>query len=279
LAKPVNDKVKPAEAAGQAAPAAGKAVPFGTGPRHRRRWLVLVDLLIAALALSGLYLVISPIVIHALQDRLTRELVDSYNKGDGTIIIDQNYLEISGEEVLYPDATEPTTAVTGSSGETSGQTSQPASSPAPTPVPAPVRVTIKAIGRILIPSINVDMPVTEGSTSANLRVAIGHFSESADFGQSGNCILFGHRMYTYGRHFNRLGEVKIGQQIILEDKKNRYVYEVDQIDTILPEQLVSELFAPVSGSRIMLVTCTPVRVASHRLLVKGKLVSTEPLNP
>jgi sortase A len=240
--------------------------------RRPKPWMILMDSLIVILVVAGLYLVLRPVIIHLLQDNLTRQLEQAYDQGDGTIVIEPDYLEVPGEEVQYPEAVEtsPTTAATGST--TTG--SETAATSAET---APAKVTIRAIGRIIIPSIAVDMPVAEGATVYNLRVAIGHYSNSAGLGQEGNCILFGHRMYTYGRHFNRLGEMTVGQQIILEDKKNRYTYEVDEIDTILPEELLDIMYTPVEGSRVMLVTCTPIRVASHRLLVKGKLISTEPL--
>jgi sortase A len=258
-------------------------IPASVAPAYRKRrkaWQIALDSLIVLLFIGGLYLVLQPIVLHLMQDNLTRQLSEAYGDGEGTIVVDPGYLAVPGEDVYYSegDVTTPSTvnsSTTPVSSQT-GETTVPAS-PSATPTPQPARVTIKAIGWISIPSINCSMPIAEGATRVNLRVAIGHYSNSAGIGQPGNCILFGHRMYTYGRHFNRLGEVIVGQQIILSDKQFRYTYEVDEIDTVLPDQVLDEMYAPVEGSRIMLITCTPIRVASHRLLVKGKLVSTEPL--
>ncbi len=249
-------------------------------PRKRkfRPVLLILDILIVVMAVSGLYLILKPIVIHKLQDNMTSELIDAFEQGDGTIMIDPTALEVEGEEVEYVDEYETFMTATSSSDSSVSSVSEttvPTQAPSPTPLPA--KVVVKAIGRIKIPAINLNMPIAEGSTRYNLRVAIGHYSASADFGQPGYSIFLGHRMYTYGRHFNRLGEVKTGDKIIIEDKNYRYTYQVDQIDTILPAELIAALNTQTQEARIMLVTCTPVRVASHRLLVKGKLISTEAL--
>ncbi|MEA4888090.1 MAG: class D sortase [Clostridiaceae bacterium] len=241
--------------------------------KKRTPLLIILDILIIAMAAVGLYLIIKPMVIHWQQDRMTQNLLQNYENGDGTIYLDPSALIVDGEDVDYFSDNEPTVTT-----DTSLDPSLPSESALPSPTPAPAKVVIKAIGRIRIPCINVDMPIAEGSTVYNLRVAIGHYSNSVGLGQVGNSIFLGHRMYSYGRHFNRLNEVAIGDMIIIEDKTNRYTYTVDQIDRILPSELVTEFNAPVEGSRITLVTCDPIRVASHRLLVKGVLTSTEPLS-
>ncbi len=243
--------------------------------KKRTPLLIILDVLIIAMAAVGLYLIIKPMVIHWQQDRLTQDLMQNYENGDGTILLDPTALVVDGEDVDYFSDNEPTTAA-----ETSRDPSLPSESalPSPSPTPAPAKVVIKAIGRIRIPCINVDMPIAEGSTVYNLRVAIGHYSNSVGLGQVGNSIFLGHRMYSYGRHFNRLNEVAIGDIIIIEDKTSRYTYTVDKIDRVLPSGLAAEFNTPVEGSRITLVTCDPIRVASHRLLVKGVLTSTEPLS-
>ncbi len=231
-------------------------------PKKKRRkptpMAIFIDAFIVVLVVTGLYLILEPIYIHYMQDQLTDSLISNYENGDGTIIIDPNAFAVPGEEPDY--------------------TVESSSAAVLTPTPAPAQVVIKAIGRIAISRIKIDMPIAEGATKYNLRVAIGHYTKSVAAGQPGLAIYFGHRMYDYGRHFNRLGEVVIGDLIIVEDKENRYTYQVDKIDTVLPGDLGASFVAPPDGeSRIMLVTCTPIRVASHRLLVKGTLIKTEGL--
>lgn len=260
----------------------------GQARKKRKPVLVMLDLLIVVLALTGLALILKPIINHRQQDQVSQELLDNFYHGDGTVTFDPNQLVVDGEDIEYfndfddyetaPTTTQPTdtTYTTQPGGPT-----KPSPDLSPTPVPtstkAPEKVVVRAIGRIEIPDINVNMPIAEGTSKYNLRVAIGHYTPSAPLGQAGRSVLLGHRMYTYGRHFNRLGEMKIGDTIIIENKQYRYTYTVDKIDRILPYDLLKEIYAPVSGSRIMLVTCDPIRVASHRLLVRGELTKTEPI--
>jgi sortase A len=254
------------------------------GPRRRRRRPILyvVDVLILAMAVTGIYLIARPTIVHMQQDQLSSQLLEMLSTAtdddetEATILLDPNALIVDGEDLEYVEAYEDFS--TSQSTTLDPANSDPtASGPTAAPTAAPAKVVVKAIGRIQIPRISLTMPIAEGATIYNLRVAIGHYTPSAPLGQPGRTVLFGHRMYTYGRHFNRLNEMEVGDTIVIEDKKNRYTYTVDQIDRILPADLLKEIYAPVTGSRIMLVTCDPIRVASHRLLVKGVLTATESL--
>ena len=234
--------------------------------RKSRPVIILLDVLIVLLVLAGIYFLLEPEYLHCQQDRMTQDLMNAYDGGEATILIDPNAYAVPGEEPVIDE----TYGTVSTDTETTTL--------APTPTPLPDTVVVTALGRIRIPVIKVNMPISEGANKYNLRLAIGHYTNSASAGQSGLAIYLGHRMYTYGRHFNRLGEVKIGDQIIIENKSFRYTYEVDQIDTVLPIDLAVEFSAQYQESRIMLVTCTPVKIATHRLLVKAKLIGTENLS-
>lgn len=248
-------------------------------PRKKKPVLWVLDGLILIMAVIGIGLIVQPMIVHWQQDRASQHLIENFEEGDGTIVFDPDELVVEGEDVEYFNEMEETEAppsnpVNNITEESSGSAGN--ESPSKTPTPAPDKVVVKAIGRIKIPKIKVDMPVAEGATKYNLRVAAGHYTPSAGLGQEGLTVLFGHRMYTHGRHFNRLGEVQIGDLIIIEDEQYRYTYTVDRIDRVKPEDLFDRLYDPGEGCRIMLVTCDPVRVASHRLLVYGTLTKTEP---
>lgn len=241
--------------------------------RKRKPVIIILDILIVAIAAVGIYLIVSPMITHWQQDRLTQSLDDAFEYGDGIIEIDPDAWAVEGEDVEYVELEETipgtTTGPTLDPGttETAGET-EPAEKQ---------KVEVKAIGRMKIDKIDLNMPIAQGSTLHNLRVAIGHYSPSAGFGQPGLSVFLGHRMYTYGRHFNRLNEVEIGDTIVIEDRTTRFTYEVDQVDIVEPEEMLRRL-QRLGGDepRIMLVTCHPVRIASHRLLVYGRLLSSEP---
>lgn len=130
---------------------------------------------------------------------------------------------------------------------------------------------LTALGRIAIARIDSELPIVEGAGKTELHYAVGHVKGTADFGQMGNCVLAGHRNYTYGSMYNRLGEVEVGDDIVITLRDGtRYTYTVYDILTLKPGDPAILKFR-IGEYRLSIVTCTPVRVASHRLVVQAHL--------
>jgi sortase A len=126
-----------------------------------------------------------------------------------------------------------------------------------------------AIGIMKIPKIDLKVAVGEGIDSKTLKHAVGHFEGTAMPGEKGNFAVAGHRSYTYSQYFNRLDELHIGDDIIVKTKKGEFTYKVYEKKTVEPTEV--SVLNKTKDATITLVTCTPVRVATHRLIVKGKL--------
>lgn len=126
------------------------------------------------------------------------------------------------------------------------------------------------LGIIQIKKIKVKAPIVEGVKSYNLSRAVGHIPGTAAIGQPGNCVLAGHRSYTFGKFFNRLDELAVGDEITITTKKEDLTYKVSNISVVTPDD-VSVLQGRTDENIITLVTCTPVYVASHRLIVNAEL--------
>ena len=129
------------------------------------------------------------------------------------------------------------------------------------------------MGRVKVPSIGVDVLLIEGESKKNLKLGAAHMLGTAYPGEIGNCIIAGHRNYTFGSMFNRLGEVQLKDQISVEVRELEYIYEVDNIEIITPEDL-QVLEQPRDERRLTLLTCHPIHVGNKRLLIKAKLVSS-----
>lgn len=142
---------------------------------------------------------------------------------------------------------------------------------APPPPAAPVDEN-KPVGQILIPKINVKLPIMNGATFANMKVGAAWMKETTPIGQNGNTAIAAHRNLTYGRNFNRLAEMAIGDEIILIAEGKEYKYIVYNIVVVEPTD-VSVLRGKKSESIVTLITCTPIKVATHRLIVQGRLVN------
>ncbi|MGN0628692.1 MAG: sortase [Oscillospiraceae bacterium] len=135
---------------------------------------------------------------------------------------------------------------------------------------------ITGYGIIVIPAIDLKMPVVRGADSYSLRAAAGWYPESAEMGEAGNCVIFGHRMNSYGRHFNRLDELKEGDTIFLYGTDgSSYAYEVTGSEIIEPGILMDTLREHNEGFSLTLVTCTPTGTYTHRLMIYANLSETK----
>ena len=132
------------------------------------------------------------------------------------------------------------------------------------------------MGYVEVPSIKVKLPMYHGTSEAVLQVAVGHVEGSSlpIGGPSTHTVLSGHRGLSSARLFTDLNKVKVGDTIILNTLGNEMTYVVDQINTVLPDEL--DLLAIEEGKDYCtLVTCTPYAVNTHRLLVRGVRVEDQ----
>ena len=125
------------------------------------------------------------------------------------------------------------------------------------------------IGILTISKIDLKVAIGEGADLKTLKYAVGHFQGTAMPGQKGNFCLAGHRSYTFGEYFNRLGELKDGDEIQVKTVNGEYKYKVYDIQVVLPSQV--QVLNPTTDSTMTLVTCTPIRIATHRLIIKARL--------
>ena len=131
---------------------------------------------------------------------------------------------------------------------------------------------VNGIGILTIDSIELEMPVAEGVSAAQLKISAGHVPQTAAIGSTGNAVIAGHRNYAYGDHFNRLGEMAIGDEIrYLSIDGEEMTFVVDEILEVLPGDQVA-FKQPDDTARLTLYTCTPIRTATHRLLIRATRV-------
>ena len=132
--------------------------------------------------------------------------------------------------------------------------------------------SVVGYGLIEIPAIDLEMPLVKGADNYSLRAAAGWWPQSAEMGTAGNCAVFGHRMVTYGRHFNRLDELNPEDQIFLYNTEGKkFTYTVTATEVIEPSVLLDTLYEHNEGFQLTLVTCTPTGVGDHRLLVYAEM--------
>ena len=119
-----------------------------------------------------------------------------------------------------------------------------------------------------IPVIDSENPVREGVSKGVLADSLGHEPETAYIGEQGNCVIAGHRNYTFGKFFNRLDEVAVGDYIYVDTRKSSYTYVVSEIKVVEPTD--ASVLEDTQDEQLTLYTCTPIYIASHRLVIIAK---------
>jgi sortase A len=141
-----------------------------------------------------------------------------------------------------------------------------ASIPLPTPGPE------QAI-RIQIPAINVDAPVVLGDGWEQLKKGVGQHVGSANPGETGNVVLSAHNDI-FGEIFRHLDQLNPGDQITLFTNQRAYTYVVTETLIVEPTQV--EVMAPTDEPTVTLISCYPYLVDNKRIVVQGKLASSNP---
>ena len=128
----------------------------------------------------------------------------------------------------------------------------------------------EAFAFIRIPKIGMDEAVFAGVDRDTLRKGPGHMTGTALPGQPGNAVLSGHRT-TYGRPFYDLDLLQPGDRIEVETALGTHVYEVREMDIVLPTDVWVAGHRP--GGWLTLTTCHPKFSARERLIVWAEMVS------
>lgn len=129
---------------------------------------------------------------------------------------------------------------------------------------------IEVLGQLKIDRIDLVQPIVRGISETALLQGVGTVVDERLPGQTGNFVLAGHRGWSHGRLFNRLGEVEIGDQIEIDTTAGAIGYEVVSTKLVLPDEL-SVLDNEADMSTLTLITCHPKRNPTHRLIVKAVL--------
>jgi sortase A len=133
------------------------------------------------------------------------------------------------------------------------------------------------MGRVKIPAIDVDLPIYHGTSDEVLDKGVGHLEGTAlPVGGAGtHAVLTAHRGLASAELFTRLDEVTIDDQLTIEVMGEVLVYRV--IDTRVVEPDQTRTLYPATGDDLLtLVTCTPVGINSHRILVTAERVLPTP---
>lgn len=227
-----------------------------------KRWMAY------SLVLVGILIIAYPKASEWYNDRQQEKLMAQWELGETSEAVGQEALEqYDGLTRLFEAADE-----AGASSPEPSDSAEPSfvAEPGATAVNVSTQTKAAPIATIRIPSIKLKLPVMEGATQKNLKSAAAHLKETAPIGEIGNAAIAAHRMKAKGKLFNRLNEVKVGDEIIVETRKGTFTYTVYDLSVVEPTD-VSVLNYNDTDKRLTLITCDPVVDPTHRLIVHAAM--------
>jgi sortase A len=147
--------------------------------------------------------------------------------------------------------------------------------PAVDALPAPARLPKRGetVARLVIPRLDAELYVVEGDGPRELRRGPGHLTGSAMPGETGNCVIAGHR----DTHFRVLKDIREGDDILLETPQATFIHQVRKTAIVSPKN--RDALRPTAGPYLNLITCYPfyyVGPAPKRFVVEAMLAATTP---
>lgn len=125
----------------------------------------------------------------------------------------------------------------------------------------------KVIGIIKIPSIDLEYPILEKTTSETMRIAITRF-QGGEVNGYGNISLAGHNNYS-GTMFGKNKNLKMGDKVYLTDLSGMTIkYEIYDIFVTNPDDTSILETKDETIREVTLITCKNGR--SERLIIKAK---------
>ncbi|MGO4680720.1 class C sortase [Microbacterium sp. 2MCAF23] len=133
------------------------------------------------------------------------------------------------------------------------------------------------MARLRIPTIGVDLPIYHGTSDTTLTKGVGHLEGTSlpIGGVDQHSVLTAHRGLAGATLFDNLDQLKIGDTFTVEVFGEVLTYRVRDTKVVLPEE-TKALSAQPGEDLVTLVTCTPLGINTHRILVTGERVTPTP---
>ncbi|SIS64916.1 class D sortase [Salimicrobium flavidum] len=127
---------------------------------------------------------------------------------------------------------------------------------------------VSGIVELEIPSIDLSEKVLPETTPENLNLALTQIRPDQAPGK-GNFTIAGHRGYRGERFFSKLPAVPTGEEVLLHQDGETFVYEVTGTEVVEPTAV--EVLEDQEGKKeITMITCT--WDGSDRVVLKGQLI-------
>lgn len=256
------------------------ASPRSTGPdtpdaQPKRRWVFSGLALFACItALAGLMLGLYPSTAAWFNAREQAKLVDLYDSKieNATPLSAEQLLELAhryNDRLTVGAALDPWANVPRGAGKEDGDGMA---------YKDQLRVDgTDVMARIRIPSIKVDLPIYHGTSDDTLKKGAGHLEGTSlpVGGPRTHSVITAHRGLAEATMFTNLNKVGVGDRFTIEVMGEVLTYEVRETRVVSPEDT---RFLQTQDDRdlVTLVTCTPLGINTHRILVTAERITPTP---
>ncbi|PQZ89545.1 class C sortase [Arthrobacter sp. MYb227] len=136
----------------------------------------------------------------------------------------------------------------------------------------------EVMARVKIPAIDVDLPIYHGTSDEVLLKGVGHLEGShlPIGGKDTHSVLTAHRGLANATMFSNLDKVKVGDTFTVEVFGEVLTYRVRETKVVDPDD-TDTLLTVAGDDLVTLVTCTPLGINSHRILVTGERITPTPI--
>lgn len=133
------------------------------------------------------------------------------------------------------------------------------------------------MSRIQIPSIGVDLPIYHGTSDQALLKGAGHLQGTSlpVGGKDTHSVITAHRGLADSTMFTNLDKVKMGDTFTLTTFGQVVTYQIFDSRVVDPADTTT-LRQEAGKDLVTLVTCTPLGINTHRILVTGKRILPTP---
>ena len=242
----------------------------------RRRWrLSWLTAVVVVIALAGLGVLLYPSVAAWFSQYNQSLLIEDY-------VHDLSEVKPPGNDVSLGLAHQYNDALSSGANLASGANVATGSGGQPEGI-EPYNMLLRAteegvIARLRVPTADVDLPIYHGTSDETLMRGVGHLEGTSlpVGGENTHSVLTAHRGLANATMFTNLDAVKVGDTFTIEVFGEVLTYQVRQTQVVDPND-TRTLFPQQGEDLVTLVTCTPLGINSHRILVTGERVTPTPI--
>lgn len=134
------------------------------------------------------------------------------------------------------------------------------------------------MGRVTIDAIDVDLPIYHGTDHETLLKGAGHLEGShlPVGGEGTRTVITAHRGLASSTLFTDLDRIDVGDRFTVTVLGEVLTYEVRETRVVEPDD-TDTLRSEPGRDLTTLITCTPLGINSHRILVTGERVLPTPV--